>query len=475
MRMQRTGRVTLLRRVVTAVISIALLSTGAVGVARADEGTPVPTPTETAPPPATPKLAVTASAPATTYLARATAASGTVTVEDTTAPVSVQAQVKVDGKWRNDGKPAAVASNGKFTLPLAYGLKKVATYEWKVVASVPATTEATAASADSKSFKVKRLAQKVTIKADAIKRVGKKLTASGKLTGFDGAVTVKAQVYVDGKWRTKNTVKVKKGATSYKAELTYDLNKAGKRTWRVVATSGSQKATSSKIKVQRIPLRAIDARADRTKQIGSRNYAKGKVTGFEGKVKVKAQVYAKGKWSTKKTVTVKAKYSGTSYKVELPYAVNGRGTTTWRVLVDDGKATRKSAKFKVSRVAGNIDSRCLTGRVLCVSKQDRKVRWMVDGEIKKTFDARFGKSSTPTRNGAYKVYWKSRDHVSSLYGSPMPFAMFFSGGQAVHYSSDFARRGYNGASHGCVNIRDYAGIKKLFDTVRVGDKVIVYA
>ena len=54
-------------------------------------------------------------------------------------------------------------------------------------------------------------------------------------------------------------------------------------------------------------------------------------------------------------------------------------------------------------------------------------------------------------------------------------AMFFSGGQAVHYSPDFASVGYNGASHGCVNIRDYAGIKKLFDTVRVGDKVIVYA
>ena len=97
-----------------------------------------------------------------------------------------------------------------------------------------------------------------------------------------------------------------------------------------------------------------------------------------------------------------------------------------------------------------------------------------DGEIKKTFDARFGKSSTPTRNGAYKVYWKSRDHDSSLYDSPMPFAMFFSGGQAVHYSSDFARRGYNGASHGCVNVRDRAAIARLFDLARVGDKVIVY-
>jgi lipoprotein-anchoring transpeptidase ErfK/SrfK len=64
--------------------------------------------------------------------------------------------------------------------------------------------------------------------------------------------------------------------------------------------------------------------------------------------------------------------------------------------------------------------------------------------------------------------------VSKLYDSAMPFAMFFSGGQAVHYSSDFAARGYSGASHGCVNVRDYAGIKWLFDQVKVGDKVVVY-
>jgi lipoprotein-anchoring transpeptidase ErfK/SrfK len=56
----------------------------------------------------------------------------------------------------------------------------------------------------------------------------------------------------------------------------------------------------------------------------------------------------------------------------------------------------------------------------------------------------------------------------------MPFAMFFSGGQAVHYSSDFAARGYLGASHGCVNVRDYAGIQWLFDQVDIGDKVVIY-
>ena len=64
--------------------------------------------------------------------------------------------------------------------------------------------------------------------------------------------------------------------------------------------------------------------------------------------------------------------------------------------------------------------------------------------------------------------------MSQLYDSAMPFAMFFSGGQAVHYSSDFAARGYAGASHGCVNVRDYDGVAWLYDQVQVGDEVVVY-
>jgi lipoprotein-anchoring transpeptidase ErfK/SrfK len=56
----------------------------------------------------------------------------------------------------------------------------------------------------------------------------------------------------------------------------------------------------------------------------------------------------------------------------------------------------------------------------------------------------------------------------------MPDSMFFSRGQAVHYSSDFAARGYAGASHGCVNVRDRAGLDRLFAQVRVGDAVVIY-
>ena len=121
-----------------------------------------------------------------------------------------------------------------------------------------------------------------------------------------------------------------------------------------------------------------------------------------------------------------------------------------------------------------LDARCLTGHTLCIDKRSRTIRYVVDGKVLKTMSVRFGSTGTPTREGQFSVGWKSRNHVSKLYDSSMPFAMFFSGGQAVHYSSDFAARGYSGASHGCVNVRDYQGIKWLYDQVNVGDKVVVY-
>ena len=121
-----------------------------------------------------------------------------------------------------------------------------------------------------------------------------------------------------------------------------------------------------------------------------------------------------------------------------------------------------------------LDARCKTGLALCVDKTSNSLRWVVDGKVKLTVDVRFGSAELPTREGAFTVFSKSRDHVSSLYDTSMPFAMFFSGGQAVHYSPDFAANGYYGASHGCVNVRDYGAISSLFDQVPLGTKVIVY-
>ncbi|MGW5635592.1 L,D-transpeptidase family protein [Streptomyces sp. NPDC003832] len=149
-------------------------------------------------------------------------------------------------------------------------------------------------------------------------------------------------------------------------------------------------------------------------------------------------------------------------------------SVTWQRLL---KMTREPGKWDLYLMGGQPaaepDPRCLTGRVLCVDKTSRTLRWMVGGRTLTTVSVRFGSQYTPTREGVFQVYWKSRDHHSTLYDSPMPYAMFFSGGQAVHYSSDFAARGYGGASHGCVNVRDERAIADLFDQVRNGDKVVV--
>ncbi|OUC93922.1 L,D-transpeptidase family protein [Streptomyces swartbergensis] len=149
-------------------------------------------------------------------------------------------------------------------------------------------------------------------------------------------------------------------------------------------------------------------------------------------------------------------------------------TVTWQRLL---RMTREPGTWELYLMGGQPadppDPRCTTGRVLCVDKTSRTLRWMIDGRTVSTMAVRFGSKGTPTREGVFSIYWKSRDHVSTLYDSPMPYAMFFSGGQAVHYSPDFAARGYAGASHGCVNVRDEGAIAELYAQVRDGDKVVV--
>ncbi|MFG2313819.1 MULTISPECIES: L,D-transpeptidase family protein [Streptomyces] len=150
-------------------------------------------------------------------------------------------------------------------------------------------------------------------------------------------------------------------------------------------------------------------------------------------------------------------------------------TVTWQRLLG---MSHEPGKWELYLMGGQPaaapDPRCTRGRVLCVSKSSRTLRWMVDGRTVSTMSVRFGSQYTPTREGVFEVYWKSRHHVSTLYDSAMPYAMFFSGGQAVHYSYDFAAHGYAGASHGCVNVRDEAAIADLYAQVKNGDKVVVY-
>ncbi|WP_405489654.1 peptidoglycan-binding protein [Streptomyces sp. NBC_00096] len=177
-----------------------------------------------------------------------------------------------------------------------------------------------------------------------------------------------------------------------------------------------------------------------------------------------------GFYGSKTTAAVKSFQS----KQGLP-GTGGVDEATWKKIQGlTKKPTADELRPPTENEADAPDPRCMTGRVMCISKESRTLAWMIDGKVVSTLDVRFGSENTPTREGEFKVEWKAKDWTSTIYHTPMPYSMFFSKGQAVHYSADFAARGYAGASHGCVNVRDKAKLSALFDAVRVGDKVVVY-
>ncbi len=136
--------------------------------------------------------------------------------------------------------------------------------------------------------------------------------------------------------------------------------------------------------------------------------------------------------------------------------------------------TPKPGTTKPAGMSWDQDARCMSGRVMCVSKSTSMLTWVIDGKPQYQFTVRFGSADLPTREGVFPVYRKAREIRSNIDQSLMPFSMFFSGGEAVHYSPNFARVGYSGNSHGCVNVRDWNGIARLYAEVNLGDKVVVH-
>ncbi|MFD5425808.1 L,D-transpeptidase family protein [Streptomyces sp. NPDC127084] len=171
---------------------------------------------------------------------------------------------------------------------------------------------------------------------------------------------------------------------------------------------------------------------------------------------------------TSKAVSAFQKKSG------LPETGTVDGTTWTRLTGASRKPTADELRPATTNELDKPDARCLKGRVLCISKESRTLAWMIDGKVVAAMDVRFGSENTPTREGTFNVGWKAKEWTSTIYHTPMPYAMFFSGGQAVHYSADFAARGYNGASHGCVNVRDKQKLAQVFAQVQKGDKVVVH-
>ena len=81
----------------------------------------------------------------------------------------------------------------------------------------------------------------------------------------------------------------------------------------------------------------------------------------------------------------------------------------------------------------------------------------------------FGADAKPTPLGVYPITQKSKDHVSNIYHAPMPYMLRLTNdGIAVHASE--VADGY--MTHGCIGV-PLPFAKKLFETAKLGDKVII--
>jgi hypothetical protein len=142
------------------------------------------------------------------------------------------------------------------------------------------------------------------------------------------------------------------------------------------------------------------------------------------------------------------------------------GPVTWGAMTDEQAAATRSATATADRCQAGAQ------RVACVD-QDRQLMWVRDagrvvfGPVR----IRTGRPGAATRDGRYRVYLRHAEHVSAVYGTPMPYAQFFDGGAAFHgvYGSLYAPTG----SYGSVNLR-MADARRLWTVLRQGDPVRVW-
>ncbi|MGZ4616547.1 MAG: L,D-transpeptidase family protein [Actinomycetes bacterium] len=114
---------------------------------------------------------------------------------------------------------------------------------------------------------------------------------------------------------------------------------------------------------------------------------------------------------------------------------------TWRPLIQQTVRGRRLVPRACKRAGWHA----------CYDRRRHQVNLYRAGVLLNSWLVRGGSAGTPTRVGSFVVYWRDIDHVSSTYGNaPMPYAQFFSGGQALH-GSRLMMDPFVGHSHGCVN------------------------
>ena len=81
----------------------------------------------------------------------------------------------------------------------------------------------------------------------------------------------------------------------------------------------------------------------------------------------------------------------------------------------------------------------------------------------------FGDSEKPTPTGVFPITQKDADHVSNIYGSPMPYMLRLTNDGVAIHASDVK---WGWGTRGCIGVPlEFA--RRLFEQAKLGDRVIV--
>ena len=120
-----------------------------------------------------------------------------------------------------------------------------------------------------------------------------------------------------------------------------------------------------------------------------------------------------------------------------------------------GAASESQAGFSpISMFSGFNQARIQVVATVSVSQQEMFLEVKEAGHTKTAliWKVSTGRPGLDTPEGAFKPTWLDVDHKSDQYeDAPMPYAVFFTGGYAVH-ATEFTKRLGTPASHGCVRL-----------------------
>jgi len=149
--------------------------------------------------------------------------------------------------------------------------------------------------------------------------------------------------------------------------------------------------------------------------------------------------------------------------ISRPLAASGAAVA----LVLGSAAAAAAASQAAAKKAPHGDP-CSAAAVACVSLSKQEA-WFArnGGVLRGPVHVATGRAGYGTQAGTFSVFRKNRMWYSTVYNNaPMPYSVFFDGGEAFHEGSIRVR------SHGCVHLSS-SDAAWVYNFLRIGDEVQV--